>query len=493
MVSVTRRFHGLKAFAVVGAVAVGLTLGGVGSQQAGGRVSDAPGPLAVSSLNPRYFAVGSGKHERAVYLTGSNLWNNLQDGVGAGRCDRPAPPFDFRAYLDFLQAHKMNFIRLWRWEHVRFKLRPDLDTGGPYCVAPHPWARTGPSLAYDGGRRFNLFEFNQAYFNRLHERVLEASERGIYVSVMLFEGFCLHLCDTDTAIAGHPFDGRNNVNGIDIDAIADYQSSHVTPPVLALQRAYVRKVVDTLHDLDNVLYEVANESWTGSVEWQYDVINYVKAYEAARGYAPHPIGMSAIWPRGLDKDLFASPADWVMPGTWPAPPGSDYLHDPPAADGTKVIVSDDDHYAPCEVDPVWAWKSFARGLNPDQLDCAITDPAHPNPDFDHLEPVRLAQGDTKRQAGKMELLAMVPRGDLSSTGYALADPGKEYLVVQPRTKPATIVVTLAPGKYTVQWLSISARTTRNAEAITVSHRGRVRFFPPAETPTPVSLYLRRAP
>jgi hypothetical protein len=31
----------------------------------------------------------------------------------------------------------------------------------------------------------------------------------------------------------------------------------------------------------------------------------------------------------------------------------------------------------------------------------------------------------------MRLLAMTPRGELSSTGYALADPGREYLVLRP--------------------------------------------------------------
>jgi Family of unknown function (DUF6298) len=497
-VSATRRIHRLKAF---GAVVVAVALVGCTSGQAGAPGSDVPvpgapgpdarGPLSVSSVNPRYFSVGSGTHERAVYLTGSNLWNNLQDGAGAGTCDEPAPPFDFRAYLDFLQAHEMNFVRLWRWEHVMFRLPPELDTGGPYCVGPHPWARSGPRTAFDGGPKFDLSRFNQAYFDRLRERVVEAGEHGVYVSVMLFEGFCLHLCDADTMIAGHPFDGQNNVNGIDIDTIADYQSSLVARPVLALQHAYIRKVVDTLSDLDNVLYEVSNESWKGSVEWQYDVIDYVNGYEAARGYAKHPVGMSSIWPGGRDSDLFASPADWVMPGDLPLPPGGDYRDDPPASDGTKVIISDDDHYAPCEVDAVWAWKSFARGLNPDQLDCGIPDPVHLDPDFDYLEPVRLAQGDTRRLADKMNLLSMEPRGDLSSTGYALVDPGREYLVVQPATTSAPIVATLVPGKYTVQWFSINGRTTRAAGTITITRPGEKSFSAPSQTPTPGALYLRR--
>ena len=274
-------------------------------------------PLAVSSQNPRYLSSGSGPHERVVYLTGSNLWNNLQDGVGLGTCDEPGPAFDFTAYLNFLESHHLNFIRGWRWEHFEFKLPAELDTGGPYCVSPHPWPRSGGGAAHDGGPRFDLATFDQGYFDRLRRRVREAGRRGMYVSVMLFDGFCLHMCDTDTQIAGHPFDGQNNVNGIDIDSIEDYQSATVTPAILALQQAYVRKVVDTVQDLDNVLYEVTNESWTGSVAWQYAVIVYLKRYVIDRGYQKHPIGMSSIYPGGLNRDLFASPADYIMPGTYP--------------------------------------------------------------------------------------------------------------------------------------------------------------------------------
>jgi len=47
--------------------------------------SAAPGPLIVSPVNPRYFTVTSGPRAgRAIYLTGSHIWNNLQDGMGPG-------------------------------------------------------------------------------------------------------------------------------------------------------------------------------------------------------------------------------------------------------------------------------------------------------------------------------------------------------------------------------------------------------------------------
>ena len=80
---------------------------------------------------------------------------------------------------------------------------------------------------------------------------------------MLFEGFSLHLTAAPDNIQGHPFHKVNNVNGVDIDSIDEYQVLPLQPRVQALQEAYVRKVVDTLQDLPNVLYEVANESSGG--------------------------------------------------------------------------------------------------------------------------------------------------------------------------------------------------------------------------------------
>jgi hypothetical protein len=72
------------------------------------------GPLVVSDVNPRYFTVVSDQAQ-PVYLTGSHIWNNLHDGMGPGKeCSEEPEHFDYDAYLDFLEEHGHNFIRLWR-------------------------------------------------------------------------------------------------------------------------------------------------------------------------------------------------------------------------------------------------------------------------------------------------------------------------------------------------------------------------------------------
>ncbi len=223
----------------------------------------AAGPLVVSPANPRYFTVAAGKgaDHQVVYLTGSHIWNNLHDGMGPGAgCPETPERFDYAAYLAFLKDHGHNFIRLWRWEQFKSQA-----AGGNYhlCMTPQPWLRTGPGAATDGKGRFDLTQFDPAYFDRLRNHMIAAGTAGIYVAVMLFEGFALHLSPAPDNIAGHPFYAANNVNGIGITSIVDYQVLPLDPHVQALQEAYIRKVVDTVHDLPNVLYEVANESSGG--------------------------------------------------------------------------------------------------------------------------------------------------------------------------------------------------------------------------------------
>src|SRR5262245_55854015 len=253
----------------------------------------AEGPLVVSSVNARYFTVGSAGSDRIVYLAGAHIFPNLQGGVGVGpRCSR-TEPFDYPAYLDYLTSHDLNYIRLWRWEHFQSSVQ-----GGAFhfCASPQPWARTGPGTASDGEPRFDLTVFDQAYFDRLRGRVRAADDRGIYVSIMLFNGFCLTDCDPPGNISGHPFAHGNNVNGVAIRSIGDYESASVSSTVLELQRAYIRKVIDTVQDLPNVLFETSNESGRDSARWQYSLINYVKRYEAAQRRVSernlqHPVGM----------------------------------------------------------------------------------------------------------------------------------------------------------------------------------------------------------
>jgi hypothetical protein len=491
-------------------------------------------PLEVSKANPRYFTVASGNAADgvAVYLTGSHIWNNFHDGMGPGsECAEAPELLDYDAYLEFLEDHGHNFIRLWRWEQFKSQA-----AGGDFhlCMTPQPWPRIGPREAKDGKPKFDLSRFDDAYFSRLRDRVVAAGDRGIYVGVMFFDGWALHLSPVPDNVEGHPFHAANNVNGIGITSIVDYQVLPLDPRVQEIQDAYIRRVVDTVHGLPGVLYEVANESsgggsvdpsfaealgqpgspeWGDSTAWQYWVIDRVKRYEGEMGYDTHPIGMTMQFPVAdqtkVNAPMFDSDADWISPGyddeifaggghpMAPGSPQSRWLEDPPAADGRKVVISDTDHFAPGRGDALWAWKSFLRGHHPILMDFGIIGGVNP-PDpstgpmpYSAFEPARLAMGDTRRFAERMQLLRMEPRGDISSTGYALANPGEEYLVLQPIEAAEPFSVTLDPGTYAVMWFSVEARETVKSGEMTVEDPSAVSFNAPFEPGGPAALHLKK--
>ena len=448
----------------------------------------APGPLVVSARNARYFAATDGGAEAAILLTGSHVWNNLHDGLGPGadRCGEERNSFP--AYLDFLADHGHNFIRLWRWEHFMSAV-----PGFHLCMTPQPWQRTGAGAATDGRPKFDLTRFEPAYFGRLRERVIAAGARGIYVSVMLFEGFCFQHCLKPANLEGHPFHAANNVNGVAIESVRDYQVLPLPGRARTLQRAYIRKVIETVSDLPNVLYEVANESsgdpageCGDSTAWQYWVIAQVKAIEAELGLGSHPIGMTFQYPdASANASLFDGPADWVSPGFTRAVADDPWFLDPPANDGTKLVVSDTDHYAAGRADPLWAWKTFLRGHHPILMDYGIIDVEDPLaeiagslPSYDYFEPTRFAMGAVLRCAAQVPLIEMEPRGELCSTGYALAAPGREYLILQPGGEREEVAVALEAGRYTASWSDLSGREHRGVSHVELARPASVTLSSP---------------
>lgn len=396
--------------------------------------------LRIHPTNPRYFTDGTG---RAIYLTGSHTWANLVD---IGPSD-PPPRFDFDAYLDWMHRLNHNFIRMWTWEPVTWNTKANQENK-LHTAAPQSWARTGPGKALDGKPKFNLEKFNPAYFDRLRSRVEAAGNRGIYVSIMLFEGWAMQF--SAGAWQGHPFHPDNNVNGIDGDINKDGKGLEIytlaNKTVTSLQEAYVRKVIDTVNDLDTVLYEISNENHPESTQWQYHIIRYIKQYEKDKP-KQHPVGMTFQYRGGKNQTLFESPADWISPN-----PEGGYRDDPPETEGRKVILNDTDHLWGIGGNQAWVWKSFTRGYNPlfmDPYDGEVLG-QRLDPRWD---PIRKSLGYTLMYANKMNLASMQPHNDLASTKYCLANPGVQYLVYNSDADTPSITVNLAAGTYDYEWFN----------------------------------------
>jgi hypothetical protein len=196
------------------------------------------------------------------------------------------------------------------------------------------------------------------------------------------------------------------------------------------------------------------------------MISYIKNYEAGKSKR-HPVGMTVEWPDGDNNELFASPADWISPNG-----NGGYWENPPAADGSKVIINDTDHLSYPSGDEQWMWKSILRGLNPafmDPYDCT-GDPSPPgcDPNNPTWVSLRLNLGYALGYAERMNLVAMTPRGDLASSGYCLANPaasGAEYLVYLPPGATATAILDkLGSGRVATTYLPTDSRVTVDLSA-----------------------------
>lgn len=249
-----------------------------------------------------------------MVLCGSQTWNTLQDWG----TDGTVRPLDFDAFVGFLKSHGHNFTLLWCTELPRFRGLPSTETAPPdFTVSPFPWTRTGPGAATDGGLKFDLSKFDQAYFDRLRSRVETLNGAGVYAGVYFFSGeFLLRFrCPTD----GYPFSGPNNINGVDDgyrggSAESAVRSVTMTAPdsITAFQDAYVKKTIDTLCDLPNVLWIVSEEAPIKSTWWNKHLISLVKDYEKGKRFQ-HPVGYGTLEKQD-DSILYNSDADWVRLG-----------------------------------------------------------------------------------------------------------------------------------------------------------------------------------
>lgn len=413
------------------------------------------GPLRVHPGNPRYFTDDSGK---AIYLTGSHTWATLQE-----RQLEETPEFDYAAWLDFMEKHGHNFLRMWTWEHAAWMQFTDRKI----LYGPNPYARTGPGKALDGGPTFDLTKFNDAFFERLRSRVVAAGARGIYVSVMFFQGFSVSKLSPrwpigGNAFRGHPMHRDNNINGIDGDPNGSGTGRQIhtldVPAITRLQETYVRTVIDTLNDLDHVLWEIGNEIHESSVRWQYHMIDFVRECERAKP-KQHPVGMTGAPIR--TPALLASRADWISPAG-----DARYRNDGSAACVDKIVVVDTDHLNPTSEDATWPWRCLTRGnhfiLMDSYMDARVGSPRAPATTADN---VRRQMGYALKLARRMDLAATAPRNDLASTQYCLANPGREYLVYLPEGGEADVDLSAVSGTIAATWFNPSTGARLNGDRV----------------------------
>ena len=427
-------------------------------------------PISLSHTNPRYFTDGT----RSIYMTGQHIPTIFSDWTGA-------PTIDFAAFIDNMAAKGHNFLRLWVLDNPKPQ-HLDHTIG---AVTPMPFRRTGPGQAADSAPKFDLSQLDQSFFDRLKTRVKEAGSKGIYVSVMLSCGIFVNDPGNWTYSMY-----RNPANNINSDTAGMSNTDQWTLNNSAwyhFMDAYVDRVVDTINDLEE------------------RVIDRIHAREATGGRKVHFVGKTCYdgnsndW--NINTNLLASHAEWIsFAGRTAPPPTPNYRTDIPDASGAKVSLLDTDHIygfgtPSLESEMVqWVWRSLTRGHNPIYITPQTGYPASVvkgKTVFNHSRLVEAALGYSRTMADRCDLMHMPPDDSKSSTGYALVNPNKEYLVYQPRT--ASFMVTLPAQSFSLEWMHPATGTLTPPTTYSASSGVNTFTLPSGFTSGILRLYTPPAP
>jgi hypothetical protein len=453
------------------------------------------GPLRASK-NPNYFQDAKGK---TLILCGSHSWNTLQDWGTNGFVQK----LDFDAFVRFLKKHDHNFTLIWSTELPKFHGFPTTETSSPpdITVTPFPWLRTGPGSATDGGLKFDLTKFNQDYFDRLRERVQALGNAGIYAGVYLFSGEWL--LRFRNATDGYPFSGDNNVNGIDdgyrggsVESAVAATTMNTTNAITEFQDVYVKKLINTLNDLPNVLWIVSQEASENSTWWNDRLISFVRSYEKGKPYQ-HPIGFGGLDNTLGDRDIYNTDADWVAPWGRISPSRSCGTGKPPC----KVNINDSDHSyweiwkETPQKNRNYVWQNFTNGnqvafMDPyvvsytRQARNMVSAPINgignaPDSRWDNF---RDNLGYILKYSRKMNLDKVLPQQVLSSTGYCIAQTpatGAEYLIYASLGGPFTVDLSAMSNKrkLSVEWFNPATGKTMSSNPINAGSTSQS-FNPP---------------
>jgi hypothetical protein len=89
-------------------------------------------------------------------------------------------------------------------------------------------------------------------------------------------------------------------------------------------------------------------------------------------------------------------------------------------------------------------------------------------------------------AQKLDLNNVVPRGDLCSTAYCMANPGVEYLVYMPAGGPVSINLEKEGELFSIEWFSLDLGKAVAGSTVR-AHGGWSTMVPPFQGPAVVHI------
>ncbi len=196
--------------------------------------------ISIDPANPHYYFF----HGKPIVLvTSAEHYGAVINGA-----------FDYVKYLDALQAYGLNYTRI--YPGYLFEPMGKYMPGNTLGVKPAklilPWARSNQPGYLLSGNKFDLDQWNPAYFDRLKDFIAQAAKRGIMVEICFFNA------QYDDTWPLSPLYHENNIQAIGRDDYRDAQTLK-EPALVEREAAYVRKIVQEVNTFDNVILEVCDE------------------------------------------------------------------------------------------------------------------------------------------------------------------------------------------------------------------------------------------
>ncbi len=477
-----------KTIRVVGLVALVLPLA---PAQAQSNASQSPKsqPIRLHPANPHYF-VFRGK---AVAL----ITSGEHYGAVLNR------DFDYRRYLDTLQADGLNYTRLFAGSYVEVPaksfgiLHNDLAPEPGRFLAP--WARSDTPGYAGGGNKFDLDKWDAEFFARYRDFLSEAAKRGIVVEVTLFSA---HYAEAQWQMSA--LNSANNINST--DAI-DWKKLNTLENgnILSHQEKYARKLVREANSFDNVIFEIQNEPWSDRPVLT-DLINPYLRPPARDTYPnsvdlPDELAMAwqasvAEWITQEESSLpnrhliaqnysnFRAPVRKLLPNVdivnfhyaYPEAVTLNYgLNKAISYDETGFLGRDDGAYRR------QAWNFMLSGGSAfDALDYSFTighedgsysepnGPGGGGPALRHQLHI-LSQFLQSYSLVDLRPDTRTVKHSAGAAARVLSNPGKEYAIYLDGNGPADVALELPPGNYSLEWLNVGTGKIEQLEKLT--HEG----------------------
>ena len=425
-------------------------------------------PIKLHPGNPHYFEF---RGQPTVLITSGEHYGGVLN-----------LDFDYIPYFNELQSKGLNLTRTFSGAYMEspgsFNIQKNTLaplSGRLIC----PWRRSGTPGYAGGGNKFDLNQWDPAYFTRLKDFIVQAGQRGVVVELVLF---CPMYRDTMWNIS--PMKASNNVNGVgNIRRTQVYTLSN--GGLLAVQDAMVRKIVAELKDYDNLFYEVCNEPYFGGVTtaWQNHIISTI--VDAETSFAKkHLIAQNIA--NGSATITNPNPAVSIF---------NFHYADPPTAVGINYglnkAIGDDETGFDGSGDYTYRREGWhfiiAGGGLYDNLDYSFTTAKENGTDTQSApgggSPALRRQLQILSQfIHGFDFLRMAPDGSAitggvpsGGTARALSEPGKAYAIYLSGGSQANLRVSLPAGPYSAEWINTKTGVVDKYETFT--HGGGTRTIP----------------